>query len=552
MESSDNRRQGDVLPSINYGGFEREAREGAQFHQRYPSIARASISSASPISPTTMFGPSGPIQNYPQPSNGIQTPPDSRRTSDDAPGRQSLPSLHEALLFEKPGSFSAAPQTPPIGPGSFSAPHPRNNSLPNSMPSSMPRSQPSDPGLHSHPSSQPQTPHGYNPAPPPSHPAQAPPPPSHTLNHESSYTRRDSQNNGRSLQSNPYSQTQPPPAIPAMHPPPETTTYAPPPPPPPPPPPSAPNHSPPYQSHAQYHPFTQSSSPHYPPSSASSSFTNGSVQQPPPPPPSQYPPSYRQPQPPQHHQQQTQPPPPPPQQQQPPYQPHHQPTFQYPQQREGGYQSDPPGPPGPPKGVKRPSGSGYGSAIERALSISAIRRDMESIKEHSARIYHIVDQYQIMSAGGQQPYPGGLHASLQEFAEALNRSCRTTEALNNCHAVFQELSSKELAEQNAHKMSVGHASEYGTDDGQSYQDDNRSNGSQQPEKKMRRGRAAPPGRCHSCHRAETPEWRRGPDGARTLCNACGLHYAKLTRKLSKNPAGPGALAARKPPNSPLP
>jgi hypothetical protein len=47
----------------------------------------------------------------------------------------------------------------------------------------------------------------------------------------------------------------------------------------------------------------------------------------------------------------------------------------------------------------------------------------------------------------------------------------------------------------------------------------------------RRGRAAPPGRCLSCNRAETPEWRRGPDGARTLCNACGLHYAKLTRKM---------------------
>lgn len=48
--------------------------------------------------------------------------------------------------------------------------------------------------------------------------------------------------------------------------------------------------------------------------------------------------------------------------------------------------------------------------------------------------------------------------------------------------------------------------------------------------KKRRGRAAPPGRCHSCNRAETPEWRRGPDGARTLCNACGLHWAKLSRK----------------------
>jgi hypothetical protein len=38
------------------------------------------------------------------------------------------------------------------------------------------------------------------------------------------------------------------------------------------------------------------------------------------------------------------------------------------------------------------------------------------------------------------------------------------------------------------------------------------------DQKKRRG----PERCHSCNRAETPEWRRGPDGARTLCNTCGL------------------------------
>lgn len=41
---------------------------------------------------------------------------------------------------------------------------------------------------------------------------------------------------------------------------------------------------------------------------------------------------------------------------------------------------------------------------------------------------------------------------------------------------------------------------------------------------------AAPGRCHSCNRTETPEWRRGPDGVGTLCNACGLQYAKLRRK----------------------
>jgi GATA zinc finger len=70
-------------------------------------------------------------------------------------------------------------------------------------------------------------------------------------------------------------------------------------------------------------------------------------------------------------------------------------------------------------------------------------------------------------------------------------------------------------------------------------------------------------RCHSCNTTDTPEWRRGPDGARTLCNACGLRkesfsdlidskelphnsvsscyfsaidYAKLMRKSEKKPA----------------
>ncbi|KAF8643234.1 hypothetical protein AX16_009123 [Volvariella volvacea WC 439] len=60
----------------------------------------------------------------------------------------------------------------------------------------------------------------------------------------------------------------------------------------------------------------------------------------------------------------------------------------------------------------------------------------------------------------------------------------------------------------------------------------------QPKSKYRkRSRATPPGKCHSCNIRETPEWRRGPDGARTLCNACGLHYAKLMRKRDRNANG---------------
>ncbi|KAJ6623959.1 hypothetical protein B0H10DRAFT_1943466 [Mycena sp. CBHHK59/15] len=65
-------------------------------------------------------------------------------------------------------------------------------------------------------------------------------------------------------------------------------------------------------------------------------------------------------------------------------------------------------------------------------------------------------------------------------------------------------------------------------------------GTGQPKSKYRkRSRATPPGKCHSCNIRETPEWRRGPDGARTLCNACGLHYAKLMRKREKEHGGAG-------------
>ncbi|KAJ1928021.1 hypothetical protein IWQ60_002436 [Tieghemiomyces parasiticus] len=35
--------------------------------------------------------------------------------------------------------------------------------------------------------------------------------------------------------------------------------------------------------------------------------------------------------------------------------------------------------------------------------------------------------------------------------------------------------------------------------------------------------------CQSCSTTDTPEWRKGPNGPRTLCNACGLVYAKMAR-----------------------
>lgn len=35
--------------------------------------------------------------------------------------------------------------------------------------------------------------------------------------------------------------------------------------------------------------------------------------------------------------------------------------------------------------------------------------------------------------------------------------------------------------------------------------------------------------CANCGRTDSPEWRVGPSGARNLCNACGLRWAKATR-----------------------
>lgn len=43
----------------------------------------------------------------------------------------------------------------------------------------------------------------------------------------------------------------------------------------------------------------------------------------------------------------------------------------------------------------------------------------------------------------------------------------------------------------------------------------------------------PPRRCPSCDHINIPEWRSGPDGSRTLCNACGLDYAEFQKQKSQ-------------------
>ena len=36
--------------------------------------------------------------------------------------------------------------------------------------------------------------------------------------------------------------------------------------------------------------------------------------------------------------------------------------------------------------------------------------------------------------------------------------------------------------------------------------------------------------CLYCKATSTPMWRKGPDGYKSLCNACGLKYYRIIRK----------------------
>lgn len=43
--------------------------------------------------------------------------------------------------------------------------------------------------------------------------------------------------------------------------------------------------------------------------------------------------------------------------------------------------------------------------------------------------------------------------------------------------------------------------------------------------------------CTDCGTLESPEWRKGPNGPKTLCNACGLRWAKKEKKKSASLGG---------------
>ncbi|KAL7622823.1 hypothetical protein AAE478_006502 [Parahypoxylon ruwenzoriense] len=160
---------------------------------------------------------------------------------------------------------------------------------------------------------------------------------------------------------------------------------------------------------------------------------------------------------------------------------------------------------------------GYQDCLHKIQQLAWTSRTICNFAEAYAKI--------AMEQHGGQPIPERL-PSESEVSSMLGNAEFMKRALEN----LRELVQHSIATEKAREGGRAKGPYDGDDDISMYGDGMKQPYGLAPEIKKRRGRAAPPGRCHSCNRIDTPEWRRGPDGARTLCNACGLHYAKLERK----------------------
>ncbi|EED19407.1 GATA-type sexual development transcription factor NsdD [Talaromyces stipitatus ATCC 10500] len=179
----------------------------------------------------------------------------------------------------------------------------------------------------------------------------------------------------------------------------------------------------------------------------------------------------------------------------------------------------------------------HGDSVKRQFDSYDVESSLAEIIDGSTKTLDFSRHYASIAHQNQRSGPIlGTLPSLHELDDLIQQQQRNHEALLRIRnaVVSQEHALAEQRIQQRHgKVENGYDDEHSGLYPDGFKSPGGFNGG---DAKKRRGKAAPPGRCHSCNRAETPEWRRGPDGARTLCNACGLHYAKLTRKMGQNKA----------------
>ncbi|KAI9680669.1 MAG: hypothetical protein M1817_004109 [Caeruleum heppii] len=481
------RTHSDALPSIKHLHFDGLKRDELDLHQRQPSAAALGISQADPISPANMY--SGPPPPYSLPSstasatpipalNGLLSPPESRRTSGDdkpeRPHRQSLPSIQEALGREQALAY-------PMSAGASAQPQahdPRSSISPKTP---IPRSHPAAPTSNEPLMSSAPPSATYPPQHPPSkplHPVQSPyPAPEMRQPGLPSHDARDSR-----LPSLPSLRAAPSPIQTAR--------------------PLGPLHGTPQLS-PRFDESPSSAGPmpagnaygHYHSSYYPSHSTVCG------------PPSY------------------------PTAAPHH-PDSPYTSKFDGSEVSRVQEAQQSYKNYKGVNGERYGTSVKRHLDFFDLEASLNEIADSSGRMNEFSRDFRHRAREVQMQRNGvvpGALPSIAECDEMIKHQSRVQDLLQHLREMLVTQASAQT--QSAHENRYQSTADYGAEDSSAYADDNGSTSFLGHEAKKRRGRAAPPGRCHSCNRAETPEWRRGPDGARTLCNACGLHYAKLTRKM---------------------
>ncbi|KAL6711415.1 hypothetical protein ACN47E_004349 [Coniothyrium glycines] len=486
-------RQSVGLPSINHMDPDRVKREEMDYQKKHSAAVMAS-----PLHP---YLASSRLHSGHQPSiasavpgsmGGLLSPPESRRTSGDekdsqrpAPPRQSLPSIHEALGSEQPLSYPAT--VPPPTP---SAP-PLQHYLPPSTTTSPTDTRSRNfPGEH-HPSQGPsnQFSHPRSPfigsvasqIPPPqpqtqpqseSRPALSDPrPPYSTPQHNSKLPALYPL---KTAQSPPTSVARPSVSYPS-YPPPSTPYDGPAPP-------SVGSMSSHYPSYHQYPPNHPLSAPMTSAPNAAYAASNPTFSAPP-----RYPPTWRD------------------------------------RNSEMAHLEE--------KKINRSSLAPYGESVKRHLESFDLEASLNEMADGSGHIAEFSKVYRQRAHENQRigMTPQSM-PRLEEVDEMLKQSERITMSLQRMRDVVYNHHQASIVQppQESHYRSMNG---YDADNASNYGDDTKGGFANGDNKSRKRGRAAPPGRCHSCNRAETPEWRRGPDGARTLCNACGLHYAKLTRKM---------------------
>lgn len=177
--------------------------------------------------------------------------------------------------------------------------------------------------------------------------------------------------------------------------------------------------------------------------------------------------------------------------------------------------------------------SAYGDSVKRHLGIFDLEHALSDIVEHTTVISNFGHVYSARLHQSQRTGLSlGVLPAITEVDDLVNRANRTLHALTKARDVLitqhaTRAPDLQPDERTTHGLVHGSRNDSMAFEDTKVDSSKRKKGVRRPSTALwflliAMQRQAQPGRCHSCNRAETPEWRRGPDGARTLCNACGL------------------------------